>query len=261
ILVPLMLVVLGITFSSAQTTRGTVTGTVTDSSGAVVAKATVVLTEKATNVTRTTETNNAGIYRFDAVNLGTYDLTAEASGFAKTTAANLPVSANRVSTVDLTLKVGAGSDSVVVEASGEQLQTSEQVRITNLSAQRIANLPVTGQNSLNLLLTVPGVTTTDLGGSLNSGIGSVNGARPRANSFLIDGVENNDISVAGPAIRLTNADAIQEVSIQTANFSSEYGRAGGAVVNQVIKSGTNQLHGTVAWVYRSELFNASTKDQ
>lgn len=257
----LMLIVLGITFSFAQTTRGTVTGSVTDPSGAVVAKASVALVDKATNVTRTTETNNAGIYRFDAVNLGTYDVVVEAKGFTKATVKGLTVSANRVSAIDVALSIGGGTDTVVVEAGAEQLQTSEQVRIENISAQRIANLPVTGQNSLNLLLTVPGVSTSDLGGSLNSGIGSVNGARPRSNSFLIDGVENNDISVAGPAIRLTNTDAIQEVSIQTSNFSAEYGRAGGAVVNQVIKSGTNSLHGTVAWVYRSELFNASTKDQ
>src|SRR6185369_8108903 len=108
----------------------------------------------------------------------------------------------------------------------------------------------------------PGVIPTNLsgGGSLDSGIGSVNGSRPRANNFMIDGVENNDISVAGPALVLTNNDAIQEVSVQTANFSAEFGRSGGAVINQVTKSGSNGLHGTAAWVYRSDVLNAQTFD-
>jgi outer membrane receptor protein involved in Fe transport len=261
ILVPLMLIVLGITFSQAQTTKGTVTGIVTDPTGAVVAKATVTLTDKATNISRSTVTNNTGLYRFDAVNLGTYELTVEAAGFAKGTVTAVNVSANKTVAADIKLAVGSGSDSVTVEATGLELQTTEQVRIENIGARRVADLPVVGQNSLNLLLTVPGVIATDMGGSLNSGIGSVNGARPRGNSFLLEGVENNDISVVGPAIEIANQDAIQEVSIQTSNFSAEYGRAGGAVVNQVLKSGTNSLHGTAAWVYRSEVFNASDQDE
>jgi hypothetical protein len=255
----LMLIVLGITISFAQTSRGTVTGTVTDPSGAVIDKAKVTLTETATNVVRTTETNASGIYRFEAVNLGTYSIKIDAAGFVSSSLSNVVVSANRTSAFDVRLKVGSASESVSVEADAEILQTTEQARLETISARKIADLPVIGQNSLNLLLTAPGVATTDLGGSTNSGIGSVNGARPRSNSFLIDGVENNDISVNGPAFVPTNQDAIQEVSIQTSNFSAEFGRAGGAVVNQVTKSGTNSYHGTAAWVYRSDVFNAASR--
>ncbi len=99
------------------------------------------------------------------------------------------------------------------------------------------------------------------GGSLDSGIGSVNGARARSNNCLIDGIANNDISVAGPQLTLTNNDEISEVNFQTSNFSPEFGRAGGAVVSQITKSGTNRVHGTVATEYRSEYFNASTQAQ
>jgi hypothetical protein len=257
----LMLIVLGITFSVAQTSRGTVTGTVTDPSGAVVPKANVTLTDQATKVVRTAETNSAGIYRFDAVNLGTYEVTVDAAGFTKASVLKVEVSAAKISAVDVKLKIGSGADTVTVEAEAVQLQTEEQTRIENISSRKIVDLPVAGQNAYNFILTVPGVVTTDQGGSTNSGIGSVNGARPRSNSFLIDGVENNDISVNGPAFVPTNQDAIQEVAIQTSNFSAEFGRAGGAVVNQVTKSGTNTLHGTAAWLYRTQNFNAASRQE
>jgi outer membrane receptor protein involved in Fe transport len=246
---------------SAQTSRGTLTGTVSDQSGAIVSDATVKLTDTATNVTRETRSNEAGIYRFDAVNLGTYVISVEASGFAVAKVQNVAISANRASNIDVKLTAGGATESITVEATADQLQTTEQVRVENISARKVADLPVLGQNSLNLLLTAPGVITSDLGGSLNSGIGAVNGARPRSNSFLIDGVENNDISVAGPALVSTNQDAIQEISIQTSNFTAEFGRAGGAVVNQVTKSGTNSYHGTVNWVYLSSAFNAANFDE
>lgn len=245
----------------AQTSRGTVTGSVTDPSGAVVPGATVVLTDKATNVSRETKTTPTGIYRFDAVNLGTYDLTIEAAGFNKVTMTGINVQANVAANLDAKLTIGT-TESVTIEASSEQaLQTTEQVRGRNIGTKSLTELPIGGQNSLNLMVTVPGVIPTNNGGSLDSGIGSVNGSRPRANNFMIDGVENNDISVAGPGITLTNNDAIQEVSIQTSNFSAEFGRAGGAVINQITKSGTNSLHGTLAWVYLTQKFNASSNSQ
>jgi hypothetical protein len=245
----------------AQTSRGTVSGTVTDSSGAVIANATVVLTSKDTKLSRETKSSGVGLFRFDAVDLGQYDLKVTMTGFSVATFADLRVTAAR--TIDLAVELRPGTQEVV-EVSGqgvEALQTTEQVRIRSIDSRALADLPIQGQNSLNLILTAPGVATTDAGGSINSGIGSVNGTRPRGNNFLIDGVANNDISVAGPAIVPTNNDTLQEVTIQTSNFSAEFGRAGGAVVNQVTKSGTNGLHGTAAWVYRSQLFNAANRSE
>lgn len=257
-----VMLVMSSTFAVAQTSRGTVTGTVVDPSGAVIPNATVTLTEKATNVSRETKSNDAGIYRFDAVTLGVYDISIQATGFRKSTVAAINVSANRIHEVGVTLQPGAAAETVLVEgAAFEALQTTEQLRGRNISATQLAELPIAGQNSLNLLTTLPGASRSNLGGSLDSGIGSINGARARANNFMIDGVENNDISVAGPAITLTNNDALQEVAIQTSNFSSEFGRGGGAVVNQITKSGTNQLHGTLAWVYLTQNFNATNRAQ
>jgi len=244
----------------AQTSRGTVTGTVTDPSGAVIPNATVVLASKSTKLEREAKTNAVGLYRFDAVDLGEYDLKVSMTGFSSASITGVTVTAARTIDIPVELKIG-NAEVVEVTGNAEALQTTEQVRIRSIDARALADLPIQQQNSLNLLLTAPGVATTDAGGSINSGIGSVNGTRPRGNNFLIDGVSNNDISVAGPAITPTNNDAIQEVTIQTSNFSAEFGRAGGAVVNQVTKSGTNSLHGTVAWVYRSQLFNASDRDE
>jgi hypothetical protein len=142
-----------------------------------------------------------------------------------------------------------------------ELQTEDAVRGGTISTQQLAELPIAGQNSLNLMLTVPGTAKSNLGGSLDSGIGAVNGARARSNNFLLDGLWNDDISVAGPQYTVTNNDELAEVNVQTSNFSPEFGRAGGAVVSQITRSGTNQFHGTIAEVYRSQVFNASTQTQ
>lgn len=244
----------------AQTSKGTVTGNVTDPTGAVVPGATVTITNIATNVVRTAETTSAGLFRFDAVDLGDYNISVSATGFATSEVKGVPVRANQNTAVDFAMKVGSKEQVVEVQAAGAMvtLQTEEQLRGANIDTRAIRDLPISGQNSLNLMTTVPGIIPSN-NGVADSGVGSVNGSRTRANTFLIDGVDNNDISVAGPAITMSNNDAIQEVSIQTANYSAEFGRTGGAVVNQITKSGTNQFHGTAAWVYLSETLNASTR--
>lgn len=244
----------------AQTSRGTLTGTVTDSSNAVVSNATVKITEGATGVTRQTTTNAAGIYRFDAVDLGDYTVSVQAPGFAGAAKSGVTIQSAHVSNIDFSLKIGAAQETVTVEATGFEvaLQTSEQVRGENFSSRTISSLPLPGADSLTLAQLAPGVSLGS-GNSINQNgtlSFAVNGQRPRGNNFMIDGVENNDISVTGPAFTLTNADAVQEFTVQTANFSAEYGRAGGAVFNQVIKSGTNTLHGTAAYVYTGSAFKA-----
>src|SRR3954469_4175043 len=245
----------------AQTSRGTVAGIITDPSGAVVKSAQVSLKSSATGIVRETTTNSEGVYRFDAVDLGIYELTANYQGFAAYRVDNVQVPANKTLTVDIAMRLASTSNEIVnVEGSlaGIELQRTEERRADTIPQIEIKQLPIIAQNSLNLILTVPGAVQTNLGGSLDSGIGAINGARARSNNFLVDGMDNNDSSVAGPVAKLTNNDAIQEVSVQTSNFSAEYGRAGGAVVNQITKSGSNSLHGTAAWVYRSEVFDATT---
>src|SRR5438067_3165440 len=244
------------------TSRGTVTGTVTDPTGALVANATVILTEPATDVSRRTTTNTAGIYRFDAVDLGTYVVEVQAPGFRTLRKSGLEVQAARQLEVDFAVNVGGGSEIVNVEASAAEvsLQTSEQVRSEHISSRAVTNLPLIGLDSLTLAMTAPGVVVSPNSNINQNGtlVFTVNGQRPRGNNFMIDGVENNDISIAGPAYTITNPDAVEEVNIQTADFSAEFGRAGGAVFNQITKSGTNQVHGTATYVYTGSAFASLT---
>jgi hypothetical protein len=245
----------------AQSSRGTITGIVQDSAGATIPDADVTLFSPSTGVSTTLKTNKAGIYRFDAVLAGDYTVSAVAPGFAKR---ELPATVTIGTVVgrDFSLSVSGNNTSVeVLSINSAELQTEDPLRSATIAATALAELPISNQNSLNLILTAPGVVRSNQGGSLDSGIGSVNGARARSNSFLIDGLQNNDISVDGPQFTITNNDELQEVNFQTSNFTAEYGRAGGAVVSQITKSGTNSLHGTVAWVYRSQVMNASNNTQ
>ena len=244
----------------AQSTRGTVTGTVADKSGSMIVGATVTLDSPSTGVAATTTTNSSGIYRFEAVTVGEYTVSATATGFTKNTV-GATITVGALVGRDFVLSVSTVGANVEVTTQEMDLQTEDAVRSEVISASALADMPIPGQNSLNLMLTAPGVVRSNQGSSLDSGIGSVNGARARSNNFLIDGLQNNDISVAGPQFSIFNNDELQEVSFQTSNFTPEFGRAGGAVVSQITKSGTNSLHGTIAEVYRSEVFNATTQTQ
>src|SRR5437016_3734819 len=244
----------------AQTSRGTLTGTVVDSSGAVVTNATVKITQTGTNVSRQTTTNSAGLYRFDAVDLGTYSVSVQAPGFSTQDKTGVEIQAAHTISIDFSLKVGTSKETVTVEASAAEigLQTSEQVRGETLSTIAIANLPLVGSDSLTLVQLAPGVAlassnSINQNGNLNF---AVNGARPRGNNFMIDGVENNDISVTGPAFTISIPDAVTQVNVQTADFSAEFGRSGGAVINQVTNSGTNAFHGTAAYAYTGSAFQS-----
>ncbi len=244
----------------AQTSRGTVSGTVTDPTGAVISGANVTLTNTATTVSRTTVTNSEGIYRFDAVDLGDYTIKFTATGFGEVLKSNVVVSANQIAAVDAQLQPGATSLSVDVTAeSGALLQTEAPVRGGNIDSTRISELPVASRNPAMLALTLPGVSTNRFG--FGVGTFSVNGGRGRSNNFLIDGTENNDISVAGQGFQIKNPDAVQEVSVQTSNYDAEFGRAGGAVVNVITKPGGNQFHGTASWQYDSRHDDAITNTE
>lgn len=244
----------------AQTSRGTVSGTVTDQAGAVVPGATVTLTNTATSVARTTTSNDEGLYRFDAVDLGTYTVTIAATNFGTATQTEIVVQANQTRDVSAALQTGSQAVTVDVSAeAGALLQTEAPVRGGNISPIQITELPIASLNPVALALTIPGVTTNTTG--VGNDTFSINGARGRSNNFLIDGTENNDISVAGQGFEITNTDAVQEVSVQTANYDSEFGRAGGGVINVITKSGTSAFHGTLAFLYDSSADDAITSSQ
>lgn len=243
----------------SQSSRGTVTGLVVDATKAAVGNATVDLNNEDTKVTRSTNTNESGIYRFDAVDPGNYTVKVTAPGFKVLTVAPFPVRAAQVASVDGQLELGSVNSTVEVSSEAALIQTEAPVRGGTITTKNLVNLPIATQNPVSLTLTLPGVTTNRYGFGVSTF--SVNGARGRSNNFLIDGTENNDISVAGQAFQITNPDAVQEVSAQTGNFDAEYGRAGGAVVNTITRSGTNEFHGSLRYLLDSTFDDALTNLQ
>jgi hypothetical protein len=239
----------GITLQ-AQTSRGTVTGLIADPSAATVANAKVELKNTETNVVRTSTSNDSGLYRFDAVDPGTYQVSTAASGFKNMQTTPFAVAGGQVASMDIKLEIGSVSNTVdVTEVSADavELQIETPARGGTISSTAAVDLPISSRNSISLALTLPGVATSRFGIGGQASFSS-NGARNRSNNFMIDGMENNDISVAGQAFQITNPDTVQETSVQTTNFDAEYGRAGGAVVNVITRSGTNALHGTASWL-------------
>jgi len=254
--------VLAFVSAQAQTSRGTVSGTVTDPSGAVVTSATVALTHTQTGVRLAASTNEAGIYRFDAVDLGIYELRVTHPGFNAFVATELGVEANRTTVIDAKLELGTEATAVRVSAAAEELTIRDSpLRGGNFLANQVSQLPLMSLSPISLARTLPGVVQpsgTVLWGpaSPEATTFSVNGQRTRGNNYLLDGTENNDIGMAGVAQPFNIADAVEEVSAQTGNFSVEFGRAAGGVLNVVTKSGTNTVHGTAFWRYQSQRFNS-----
>src|SRR5215218_2688455 len=243
-----------------QTSRGTVTGTVTDPNGAVIAGAQVTLTSAQTKLNRVTTSNSEGIYRFEAVDPGTYSIKVSSVGFGDVESTGVEVMANQTSDISLQLAPSGQHATVdITTDAGQLVQNEAPVRGGNIDKTSITELPFGGRNPVALALTLPGVSTNRFG--FGVGTFSVNGGRGRSNNFMIDGTENNDISVAGQGFQITNPDSIQEVSVQTSNYDSEYGRAGGAVVNVITKSGTNTLHGTARYLIDATIDDAPTNLQ
>jgi hypothetical protein len=244
-----------------QTSRGSVAGTVTDVSGAVVPDAGVELANKASGVKRATTTNAVGIYRFDAVDLGLFDLKINKAGFNVFLELGISVEGNRTTTVDVKLQVGSNETVVKVNAETDELLLKDSpLRGGNFQPREVSRLPLAALNPISLAGTLPGAVSPS--GSTTYGNGdlatqfAVNGQRPRGNNYLLDGTDNNDLSFTGPAQPFNIADAVQEVSVQTSNFGAEFGRAGGAVFNVITKSGTNEFHGTILWRYGSQDFDS-----
>jgi hypothetical protein len=246
--------------AQAQTSRGTVSGTVTDPAGALVSGASVALTHTQTGGRRSATSNYAGIYRFDAVDLGVYELKVTQSGFKLFVATDLGVEANRTTTLDTRLALGSETAAVQVSAEAESMTVRDSpLRGGNFLPRQVSQLPLIGLNPLSLARTLPGAIQPSgsfLQSSQESTEFAINGQRVRGNNFLLDGTENNGIAFTGVAQPFNIADAVEEVSVQTGNYSVEFGRAAGGVFNVVTKSRTNNVHGTLFWRYQSQRFNS-----
>jgi outer membrane receptor protein involved in Fe transport len=265
----LVLMLLVATLVSAQTFRGTILGTVSDASGAVISGATVKARNQGTGLERTTQTSGDGSYSIPELPIGKYTVTISQSGFQTTTMREVTVDVATDRRVDVVLKPGEVSEKV--EVSGEQLAQVETTSSTLggiLTSQTIENLPVNGRDYTKLIYLNPGVAgspdqISDSPGSF--GEFSMNGSRGRSNNYLLDGTDMNDGYRNDPAINeagvfgdpatILPIDAIGELHVLS-NYEAEYGRNSGAIVNIVTKSGTNAWHGSAMEYYRSGALGA-----
>lgn len=247
-------VMFGAVTAAAQETTGSLRGTVTDANGAVVSGATVTVTNDATGAQQTKQTTGDGNFEFTKLTPGNYTVTIEATGFKKSLNKEVSVKLGIVNPLDVKLEPGAVSETVTVTAGTEEIVQRDQSQIsTTVPTRSIADLPsnAAGSGLDTLALLAPGVIPNNSGGVNTNGTGiSVNGNRARSNNFQIDGSDNNDLSVAGPALFVDAQDSLQEYQIITNNFSAQYGRNQGAIINLVTKSGTNDFHGTLFEYHR-----------
>ena len=237
----------------AQVDAGGIRGTITDSSGALVSGAKVTLTSEGSGLSTEAITGGDGNYSFTPIKIGSYTLVVEAAGFRKATQHGIKVDVQQQLKADFNLVPGSVKEEVFVTAAVSLLQTQDASVGTLASRAEINDLPLNGRNYTFLAQLGPGVTGLSATRGLDkTGSFVANGLSSVHNSYILDGIDNNNDTVdflnGAAYVSLPPPDAIQEFKVQTSNFSAEFGRAGGAVVNATIKSGTNQFHGS-AWEF------------
>ncbi len=229
-------------------------GTVKDSSGGVVPGAAVTLTNDQTNISVTAKSGPDGSYSFTLVPVGDYRLTVEQTGFRKYVQRGIVLQVNQTAKQDVSLQVGAATEVVEVRENVAQVDTVTATLGSVETQRRIVDLPLVERDTFQLGLLQAGVFAPDPDDGSGNPF-SVSGQRSESLTFLLDGVDNNDFlgnnSVVDP-----NPDAVQEFKILTNNYGAEYGRTSGGIVNQVLKSGTNELHGSLFEFFRNEDLNS-----
>ena len=239
------------------------TGTVTDPTGAVIAHASVTVTQTGTQVKRTVTTNDAGQFTVPSLPPATYRVTVEAPGF-KTYAQDVTLLADQNGTLEIQMQLGAAAETVTVEATSTLVNTVTPVIGQVIEQSRVVDLPLNGRNDADLTKLVAGAMDSNNGAGTTQGNTkqvpgteaiSVNGARPDQISYNLDGGSNEDL-MSNTNNPFPFPDAVQEFSVQTNSFDSQYGTNAGAVVNVVTKSGTNQWHGDAFEFVRNREFNA-----
>ncbi|HET6218469.1 MAG TPA: TonB-dependent receptor [Acidobacteriaceae bacterium] len=246
-----------------QVDEGAITGTVQDPTGAVIPNAQVTLLNTDQGITLSGTTNGGGVYTFSPVRIGHYSLSVASPGFTTTHQQNLQVTVGQQLQVNVQLKPGAASQTVEVNTTPPELQTSESSVGQTVTSQTINNLPLNGRNFTFLAQLGAGVNTpqADTRGNAASGAFTANGLTPAQNNYLLDGIDNNSNAVdflnGTNYIVLPPLDAIQEFKVQTADFSAELGRSAGAVLNATVKSGTNSIHGAAWEFFRNDKLDAA----
>ncbi len=242
-------------FLQAQDATGKIAGTISDPSGGVVPQAKVTATNVETKISKTAVTNASGTYQIQPLPVGTYTVSVEATGFSKMSSAPTPLEINETMRVDLKLEIGSVSDIVTVDAQGSRIETENVTVGGTVTGVAIAELPLNGRNTMDLLATQPGVTPTNPDSGAQGGY-SIGGGRTDSVTFLLDGGLNNDLLSNGIIVN-PNPDAIGEFRVLESTYGAEYGRNAGGIVSIVTKSGTNNLHGTLYDYARNTVFNAN----
>ena len=234
-----------------QAVNGTLLGTVSDSSGAVVAAAKITATETSTGIARATESNSSGNYTFANLPPGTYSVLAEAHGFKKESRSDLRVDVNSSVRADLTMQPGNVTETVEVTAAAPILQTDRADVGSKIDSTQLAQLPIGGanRNFQSLLTLIPGTVRpwtqhSQFFNAQDTLSTEVNGQSREYNQLAIEGV-NDDERTGLLQIYVPPAEAIQTVDVTTSNYTAEFGRVGGAVTNVILKSGTNRFHGSL----------------
>jgi len=261
-------------FAAAQgTPAGTIYGYVLDPDQRPIPGVRITIEDPNTAATRTTSTNQQGVYSVPALRPGPYNLTTEANGFATIHQNGVVLEADQQARLDFTLKVGSTTETITVEGSAPLLNTSDATVSTLIGNQFVTNMPLNGRSFSTLINITPGVVLPQTT-FYDQGQFSVNGQRPDANYFTVDGVSANIGTSAtslwqggagqlpatdafGGMSNLASLDALQEFRIQTSSFAPEYGRTPGGQVSVVTKSGTNEFHGTAFEYFRNDALDAN----
>ena len=250
-----------------SSTVGTISGTVRDPNGAVVPNTDVVIREDNTGFTRTVNTGSDGFYSAPSLPAGRYTITVSPQGFKKTVNTGVELHVSEDLVINLTLELGAMSETVNVTADAIQVETRSGEVSSLIAEKQVTELPLNGRNYAQLALMVPGVSpaTGGVGGAsfsaggtgLDAGVDmSVNGNQSNANMWTVDGVNNMDVGSNRTLLVFPSIDSIQEFRVERNSFSAEFGQAQGAVINLITKGGTNQFHGTLFEFLRNDALNA-----
>src|SRR5436309_2027481 len=254
---------LGVRPLYAQVDTGTILGTVTDASGAVIHGANVTLKNEGTNATLSTSTGSDGTYKFSPVRIGSYKLSASLQGFQTVTQRGVTVNVGTDVVADFTLRPGNVAQTVEVTAAAPLLESQNASVGQVVDSRSVNSLPLDGRNFTFLAQIVAGVNTpqADTRGNAANGAFAANGLRPAQNNYMLDGIDNNSDTVdflnGTNYVVLPPVDAVQEFKVQTSDFSAEFGRSGAAVLNATIKSGTNNFHGSAWEFFRNDKLDAA----
>src|SRR4030088_833424 len=251
---------------NAQVSGATLSGTVTDASGAVITNAKVSIKNTATDVTRDVTTDSAGVYSAPNLLPGTYEITFVAAGFSTSVQTGLTLTVGATQALNISLQMGRKTERIDVSGIAPDVQITSSVMSAEVDSITVRELPLNGRDWTQLATLQPGdVSVRVEAGPSNRGnrgygtLLSVSGHQPYENNYRVNGISINDYSNGSPGSTLgvnLGVDAIQEFSVLIGNYSADYGRASGGVVNAITKSGTNQFHGAAYWFIREKTFDA-----